>query len=271
MKIIKAKNIIKLYALFFVMAFFVFFFMKPNYFYSTENNKESVVIQNGDKHETSGSWWIFTVSITALITAFMTYNVQSKLAKNKLKLDRLEKRAAFIQSIAKELSDLVNDRIYFVKVYIDGLASGGVSQGTRDGYVKSVSAWNVKIHSVYSSLNMYDIVELSNDIERDIHHKFVEVHGIFLGYVSDGTVSKGGVIVDDVIKLRTLVEVIVNNCSQLSKKISEISDDSWNRTLEKMEPLTRNNLPMSSNVVLIKRILNLKGSPLGVNRSIYKR
>jgi len=271
LKIIKAKKIIKLYTLFFVLAFLVFFSLKSIYFSVPEVNKENAIIKVSEKPETSGAGWVFTVLITALITAFMTYNVQSKLAKNKLKLDRLEKRASFIQSIAKDLSDLVNDRVYFVKIYIDGLASSGVSQGTRDCYVKSVSAWNVKIHSVYSSLNMYDIVDLSNDIERDIHYKFVDIHKIFVGYVNDGTVSKGGLKKYDVDNLRYSVEVIINNCSHLSRKISEISDDSWNRTLEKMEPLTQDNLPMSSNVVLIKRILNLKGSPLGVNRSIYKR
>jgi len=270
LKIIKARKIIKLYALFFIFVFFISFAFKAFFYSVPEGNKGSTIIKETEKTESSGFMWISTVLITAVITAFMTYNVQSKLAKNKLRLDRLEKRASFIQSIAKDLNDLVNDRIYFVKIYIDGLESKGVSQGTRDGYIKSASTWNIKIHSVYSSLNMHDIVELSNDIERNIHYEFVKVHNMFLGYVGDGAVIKGGLSENAVNELRGSVEIIVNNCSHLSKKISDISDDSWNRTLEKMDPLTIDNLPKSSNLVLIKRILNLKGSPLGVNRSIYK-
>ncbi len=248
----------------------IFFLLKSIYLSEPEKSDTNIIHKVAEQSGTSVSWWFFTVLITASITAFTTYNVQARLAKNKLKLDRLEKRASFIQSIAKDLSDLVNDRIYFVKVYIDGLASSGVSEETRGSYIKSVSAWNVKIHSVYSSLNMYDIVDLSNDIEREIHYKFVAIHDIFVGYVNDYSVDKGKVGKYDIDNLRDMVEDIVNACSYLSRQISEISDDSWSRTLEKIEPLTKDNLPLASNIVLIKRLFNIKGSPLGVNRSTYK-
>jgi len=269
LKIIKSRKIIKLYILAFTITTAIFL-LKSIYLSESEKSDTNVMHKVAEQSGTSISWWFFTVLITASITAFTTYNVQSRLAKNKLKLDRLEKRASFIQSIAKDLSELVNDRIYFVKVYIDGLASDGVSQETRGGYIKSVSAWNVKLHSVYSSLNMYDIVDLSNDIEREIHYKFVAIHDIFVGYVNDDSVNKGKIRKCDVDNLRDMVEDIVNSCSYLSKKISEISDESWNQTLEKIEPLTKDNLPFASNIVLIKRLFNIKGSPLGVNRSTYK-
>jgi len=131
--------------------------------------------------------------------------------------------------------------------------------------IKSVSEWNNKIHTIYSSLNMYDIVDLSNQIEWSIHNKFVQLHYLFVNNVNKKNVD------DDVIgEIRYLIQTISNNSSYYSRVISDISDASWGKTLDRTEPLTIDNLPFASNITLIKRLFNFKSSSLGVNRSSYK-
>ncbi len=261
MRVFNKIKILKSYLIVFIV--FVFVFYSYIYFFNSNNDAveapshiEKVKITNINIY-----WWFFTV----LITAGVSFLFQNRLAKNKLKLDRLDKRASFIKSIAKDLSDLVNERLYSVKVYFNGLSSGSVSQSTRDYYIKSVSEWNNRIHSIYSSLNMYDIVDLSNQIEADIHDKFVIIHGLFVENVSKGNVSE-----EVILKIRWLIKDISNNASYYSRVISEISDASWDKTLDKTEPLTVDNLPLASNITLVKRLFNFKSSSLSVNRSSYK-
>lgn len=261
MKVFNKIKILKSYLI--VLVFTILAFYTYDYFFNSNSEvvKTTSKIENVKITNINIYWWFFTV----LITAGVTYLFQNRLAKNKLKLDRLDKRASFIKSIAKDLSDLVNVRLYSVKVYFNGLSSGGVSQSTREHYIKSVSEWNNKIHTIYSSLNMYDIVDLSNQIEWSIHNKFVQLHYLFVNNVNKKNVD------DDVIsEIRYLIQTISNNSSYYSRVISDISDASWGKTLDRTEPLTIDNLPFASNITLIKRLFNFKSSSLGVNRSSYK-
>ncbi|MBN3230126.1 hypothetical protein [Pectobacterium brasiliense] len=261
MKILNKKKIIKYYLMisFFIFSlFFIYkcFFISNEHEFSTFNKVEEVKVTN-----LNISWWFFTV----VITAGVTYAFQNKLAKNKLKLDRLDKRASFIKTIAKDLSDLVNYRLYAVKIYCEGISSGGVSDSTREHYRKSVSEWNSKIHSIYSSLNMYDIVDLSTEIESDIHNEFVRIHNLFVK-----NTEKKDVEPVVIFEIKKSIHQIGNKSSFYSRVISEMADASWDKTLDKTEPLTQYNLPIASNLTLVKRLFNFNRSSLSVNRSIYK-
>ncbi|HEQ1859545.1 TPA: hypothetical protein VEO38_003117 [Providencia alcalifaciens] len=262
MKVLKKNKIIKYYLFIFILI------IVPSILYNYSPTSNVTLDSFNNKVEETKinniniSWWFFTV----LITAIVTYILQNKLAKNKLQLDRLDKRASFIKSVAKDLSDLVNCRLYAVKVYCDGLSSfGGVSSSTREHYRKSVSEWNNKIHSIYSSLNMYDIVGLSTEIEFHIHRNFVKIHSLFVNNIDKSNIDPS--IIDEI---KILIHQISNNTSSYSRAISEISDASWDKPLDKTEPLTQDNLEIASNITLIKKLFNFKRSSLRVNRSIYK-
>ncbi|MEX9841137.1 hypothetical protein AB7X06_08285 [Providencia rettgeri] len=261
MRVLSKINLARYYLTIIFIVFILF--TLSNYFFTSDEATNKIVnkVEEIKVTNLNISWWFFTV----VITAGVTYVFQNKLAKNKLKLDRLDKRASFIKSIAKDLSDLVNNRLYSVKIYCDGLSSGSVSNSTREHYRKSVSEWNSNIHSIYSSLNMYDIVDLSTEIESDIHNKFVRIHGLFVRNVRNKNIN-----ISAIAEIKELIHDISNSSSFYSRVISEIADASWDKTLDKTEPLTPDNLPVASNMTLIKRFFNFERSPLSVNRSVYK-
>lgn len=253
--------------LFLIVIYFIPFLLDNSFVDVSSEKLASSHSANGKKDDSnSGGWWLFTLVFSTIFTALMGYWFQNKLAKNKLKLERLEKRASFIKSIAKDLSDLVSKRMYVSKLYRTALVQSNLSIETRNNYKKCVYDWNNEIHGVYSSLNMYDIVDLSNLIEKNIHENFVKLHGLFVKY----SLGMRSISSKDLFEMDMLIKQITYYSSYYSRVISDISNESWNKVLYKIEPLTTDNLHEATNITLIKSLFNYRRSVLGINRSLYK-